>query len=549
MKKHLLTFAFCVLGLAIMQAQVIPEGYYYIRSSYNRNYVVDNTGFVINNGNNIEIYQFYGNNAQKWHVTHNNGAIVIRSVINENYVIDLNGGFINNGNNIQLWEYNGSNAQRWYPEKRGDYYVLHSAANQHYNLDLNGCNTSNGENIHLWEENGNMAQKWYFERIPQPSYTTIPEGTYYIRSSANRNYVIDLNGGFINNGNNIQIWEFNGSNAQKWKVTHNNGAIVLRNVGNPNFVIDLYSSNAYYRQNINLWEYNGSNAQRWYAEKRGAYYVLHSAVNKFFCLDLNGTNTSNGENIHLWEDNNTAAQKWIFESVAPTVKTTSKTDKTTTTPTPTPAPTTTAPKQSLENTAQPQPTKHLKYNGHDICVKRSDFQKTVLKGKMAMPYEDKGDQGSMYAVIVDAFEKSEEIYSNVKRPSTENLYYIIAYGTPKTDVVYGITVLINYPASSLKKESWENIKKTYLLRKENLTKEYGKPVEVVKNFQRPYSETNKPIEAFLKDKAEYYCVFDAKEAGYIALSIDNMAMENRIDIVITTNYFDAVGEQLYEQEK
>ena len=524
MKKHLLTFAFCVLGLAIMQAQVIPEGYYYIRSSYNRNYVVDNTGFVINNGNNIEIYQFYGNNAQKWHVTHNNGAIVIRSVINENYVIDLNGGFINNGNNIQLWEYNGSNAQRWYPEKRGDYYVLHSAANQHYNLDLNGCNTSNGENIHLWEENGNMAQKWYFERIPQPSYTTIPEGTYYIRSSANRNYVIDLNGGFINNGNNIQIWEFNGSNAQKWKVTHNNGAIVLRNVGNPNFVIDLYSSNAYYRQNINLWEYNGSNAQRWYAEKRGAYYVLHSAVNKFFCLDLNGTNTSNGANIHLWEDNNTAAQKWIFESITPT---------------------TNAPKQSSANTTQHQASGHIKFNGREIYVKRSNFKETVLRGKVAVPeFEDDKEHITLYKVLVDEYDKSEKIYANIELIS--NIYYLQVYGTPKTDLVYAISVLIEYPTAKFGNNSWENVKKTYLLRKDNLTKEYGKPFQVVEKFQSPYSETNKPIEAFLKEKAEYYCWFE-NEFGMVGLGI--YPTDLKLGVMIQLDYYDDAGKQLYEREK
>lgn len=46
-------------------------------------------------------------------------------------------------------------------------------------------------------------------------------GLYYIRSVINKNYVIDNNARGVQDGNNLQLWEFNGSVAQKWIVVPN----------------------------------------------------------------------------------------------------------------------------------------------------------------------------------------------------------------------------------------------------------------------------------------------------------------------------------------
>ena len=154
--------ALCSL-FSIASAQPIPEGLYYIRHPKNPNYVIDH-GSEVYNGENIQLWEFNGSDAQKWKVTHDRGAIVIRSTRNNNYVID-HGGQIYNGENIQLWELNGTNAQRWYPEYINGYYMLHSAVDQHYNLDLNACGAYNGNNIHCWEDNHGDCQMWIFQAI------------------------------------------------------------------------------------------------------------------------------------------------------------------------------------------------------------------------------------------------------------------------------------------------------------------------------------------------------------------------------------------------
>ena len=55
----------------------------------------------------------------------------------------------------------------------------------------------------------------------------IENGFYIIRSANNRNYVIDNNGCYLNDGNNIQLWELNWSGAQKWLVTN----LICQHVG------------------------------------------------------------------------------------------------------------------------------------------------------------------------------------------------------------------------------------------------------------------------------------------------------------------------------
>ncbi|MGN0219108.1 MAG: RICIN domain-containing protein [Muribaculaceae bacterium] len=146
-----------------------------------------------------------------------NGFYIIRSANNRNYVIDNNGCNTSDGNNIHLWELNRTRAQIWHMTNLPDgtvtfanMSVLPNPLDQStfHMLDLNGSGTFNGNNIHLWTYNGTRAQRWYLVRNS--------DGTYTIQSSVNRNYVVDNNGNNVYNGNNIQIWESNGSNAQRW---------------------------------------------------------------------------------------------------------------------------------------------------------------------------------------------------------------------------------------------------------------------------------------------------------------------------------------------
>ncbi len=165
MKKTLLLLLTTLSFTIITHSQTIPEGVYIIRSSIDNHYVIDLSSSKTQNGNNIQIWHDNGTKAQRWKVTHHNGAITIRSMIDSNYAIDLNQSEAKEGNNIQIWLSNGTDAQRWYPKYDNGGYILCSAIKQNYVIDLNNSNTNDGTNIHLWLKNGTKAQRWIFERV------------------------------------------------------------------------------------------------------------------------------------------------------------------------------------------------------------------------------------------------------------------------------------------------------------------------------------------------------------------------------------------------
>lgn len=150
-------------------------------------------------------------------------------------------------------------------------------------------------------------------------------GVYYIRSMVNKNYVIDNNGLGTQDGNNIQLWEYNGSIAQQWIVfTAADGYTLFlnRTLGldyndvNTWHMMDLNGCNIYNGNNIHLWKFNDSKAQLWYLKKNNdGSYTIQSSINRNYVVDLNGSGVYNGNNIQLWESNGTNAQKWIFERI------------------------------------------------------------------------------------------------------------------------------------------------------------------------------------------------------------------------------------------
>lgn len=150
-------------------------------------------------------------------------------------------------------------------------------------------------------------------------------GLYYIRSVINKNYVIDNNAQGIQDGNNLHLWEFNGSVAQQWIVVPNaDGSYLFINPTydlvttdvNTWHVMDLNGSGIYNGNNIHLWKFNDTKAQLWYLKKNNdGSYTIQSSINRNYVVDLNDSGIYNGNNIQLWESNGTNAQKWIFESI------------------------------------------------------------------------------------------------------------------------------------------------------------------------------------------------------------------------------------------
>lgn len=135
-------------------------------------------------------------------------------------------------------------------------------------------------------------------------------GTYKLASAINGNYVIDVNGASLLDGANIQLYQDNGSNAQKFTFTkQSDGYYTIKNV-NSGKMVDCFGAGKSKGTNICQYESNNTAAQRWKVTSVGnGYYTLTCKCNGLL-IDVSGGISANGTNIQMYSANKSAAQKW-----------------------------------------------------------------------------------------------------------------------------------------------------------------------------------------------------------------------------------------------
>ncbi len=91
------------------------DGYYYIASALDDNYVLDVAGRKTDNGTNIDLYQRNDGTNQQFMLTENgDGSYKIRTrVSGEASAVEIENAYTNAGANVQQWEINGANCQDW----------------------------------------------------------------------------------------------------------------------------------------------------------------------------------------------------------------------------------------------------------------------------------------------------------------------------------------------------------------------------------------------------------------------------------------------------
>lgn len=128
-----------------------------------------------------------------------------------NSVLDIQSNGYRNGTNCWLYKLNYSFAQQFTLQyvgldRFGEYFIIRKANTKNMVLDVSGGIVRNGQNIQLYQHNGTRAQQWYIRKAQT--------GYYYIESRLNPDYVMDVSNASPNNCTNIHLWKKNGTNAQ-----------------------------------------------------------------------------------------------------------------------------------------------------------------------------------------------------------------------------------------------------------------------------------------------------------------------------------------------
>ncbi len=276
--------------------------------------VIDLSNGSANVGNAIQVWTTNGLGVQRWNLrtgrTLADGIYNLRSERNTSRVVDIAGGSNTNGTNVIYWDSIFADNQEWQfkYDSKTDSYAITNPYN-HKSLDAaNGTAMYNGKNIQLWDYNGSCVQRW----------KVIPRGdNYMLLSTCSLGYALDLNGDLnYTNGSNIQLWSVHDGVQERWRIEKSAPAVAdgtynIALASDSSKLVD--STGAYNSANVALSNSHDGDSAKWrftYHANDGTYSIIN--VKSGYALDLSGESTYNGNNIQLWESLQNCAQRWYI---------------------------------------------------------------------------------------------------------------------------------------------------------------------------------------------------------------------------------------------
>ena len=313
-KKILYCLFFVMAFLAFtfdVDAATLKEGIYTIKSALGTNMVIDVDNGGTHNKTNVQLYSSNGTNAQKWYVKPvGDGYYEIMTMLDNNLSLDVDNAGKSNKTNVQIYTKNNTNAQRWYiKDAGGGYYNIISKCNGLY-IDVDNAGIRNKTNIQMWNGNGTNAQKFRFveDLVGQQS---LEDGIYKISSFADSTKSLSVNGNATQNSK-VVLADSDSSIEQMWRIKYlGNGYYTITSYANEWMVLDVKNGSSANGTDTQLYQSNGSNAQKWIIREEEGYYSLISALDHMY-VDIEDGNIKSGTSIQIYQTNGSNAQKFIF---------------------------------------------------------------------------------------------------------------------------------------------------------------------------------------------------------------------------------------------
>ena len=144
----------------------------------------------------------------------------------------------------------------------------------------------------------------------------IPGRVYYIREKVSGNY-LDVKGGEANNAVTAQLYTFNGSAAQKWKlIDGKDGYMQFEPLCGSGYRLDLNNKSEAEGEKIQIYGNNNTDAQKWklHPNADGSFQITSKATKDKKALTNGPKSTTSGQPVQSYtrkEENE--HQDWYFE--------------------------------------------------------------------------------------------------------------------------------------------------------------------------------------------------------------------------------------------
>ena len=244
---------------------------------------LDVAGGSIKSGTNVQQWSDNNGRAQRWEFEDTGETLsyggaeypVWRVAIaaNTSLVLAVSGSSTADSANVILYARTSGAGQRWIlvpvpALTQGGPYELVPAVSQSVRVDISGGSKANGANAQVWSANGGNAQKFEAVVDPQTMLCTL--------LNVGSGKALAVAGSGSQAGVNVLQWEANGSMNQSWlpvqagtmRVNGNNvPTYQLRLQGQNGLCLDVCGGKSALKTNVQVWQMNGSAAQKFHLMK------------------------------------------------------------------------------------------------------------------------------------------------------------------------------------------------------------------------------------------------------------------------------------------
>lgn len=145
---------------------------------------------------------------------------------------------------------------------------------------------------------------------------------FFIKNAYTGQY-LDVSGGTAANGTNVQQYKYNGTDSQRWYMKYNGDATFsiysrLGNNGSYKYALDIANASADNYANVQIYEINGTNAQKFQIGcTQNSTVVLYTVIsNSSKAVVVNGPTCDQGRNVDQYTYQGHVNEEWILEPVS-----------------------------------------------------------------------------------------------------------------------------------------------------------------------------------------------------------------------------------------
>ena len=295
------------------------DGSVYTIKNVNSNLYMEVAGNAAENNTNVQQWDLNGGDSEnknipdKWNTWRlcdaGDGYYYIISGVGDGatYALDVAGKKADNGTNIEIYKFNGGENQKFKFIKNSDgsYKILTKISGGKSSVEVASGSKEYGANIQEWEVNGVNCQDWILETADAFG-TEMNTDVLYTFSNANSGLVMDIKDGKMEDGSNVQQWESNEFDCQKWKlVPYDKDSYFVNSCMNEKYGLCIENGN------LCIKTHNDADKDMLFKFVKNideTYSIISVSSGKV--IEVKNAGTEIGENIQQWDMNGNSCQKW-----------------------------------------------------------------------------------------------------------------------------------------------------------------------------------------------------------------------------------------------